>query len=224
MSNIIKDITSLLSLTVEEILERLSVSKTSQFIGLTYTSKSSYEVGFPQTSRFVINTNVSLNRIYREDIEKLESLLPTLTDEESIKFVNEKIDSLKKSLEVGIGNNPLNTRKDTTESVNGTFRKVYNKDGSFRGYEILGVERSKVVLVKGKYKEPKRESTKLRQMKKRELFKDLGSSKIRCLTVTTDNIKGIRHNGDTLELCDEILVTKVKGGMVTTDTVGMVTV
>ena len=190
--------------TVKEILDRLSISKTSQFIGITYTSTSGRIL--PETAKYVINTNVNLNRVYSEDIETVESFKNEQTDEMTIEVCDEIINSLKKSLDCGIGNNPNYTRKDTTEKVNGTLRKVYFKDGSFRGYEILGLVRSRTVIVEGEYKKVNsRPKTILKNKIKKSL--NLGTSKIVSLTVSLEKINGIRHNGDSIELCEEFVVT-----------------
>lgn len=199
------------SLTIEETIDQLSISNTSNFVGLTYTSTSNYEVGFPQTARFLVNTNCDYVRLYKMDLEKLETLLPSLTDPIEIEWVTKKIESIKKSLEVGIGNNPNFTRKDTVESVNGTFRKVFNKDGSFRGYEIKGVQRSKVVLIKGKVKLPKKESTRVKHEIIHKLEKSLNLTKFRCFTLSLDKIHQIRENGDKIELVTSFEVDLPQG-------------
>jgi hypothetical protein len=202
--------------TITNLIERLSVSKTSQFIGITYTSKSGRVK--PETSRMVINTNVDLNRVYREDIETLKNHRETLTDDLEITVCDELINSLETSLEKGIGNNPNYTRKGTTESINGTLRKVFTKDGEFYGVEILGLIRSKVVLVEGEYKKVNsRPKTILKNKMKKQL--NLGTSKIRCLRVNLDNIGGVRHNGDVVELIPTpTLVGKVNGKTTLTTT------
>ena len=192
--------------SVIELCDRLSEKNSSQFIGLTYTSKTGLIT--PQTARYVINTNVNLKRVYAEDIKTLKAHLETLTTDLEIQVCNELIKSLETSLERGIGNNPNFTRKNHVKRIDGTLRKVIRRDNT-EGIEILGLIRSKVVLIKGEYKKVNsRPKTLVKNKMKKDL--DLGTSKIRSLSVNLDTIKGIRHNGDVIELCDEVMIAKVK--------------
>lgn len=207
MNNIIESII--------EVIARLSVSKTSQFISLTYTSKSGRIT--PETSRMVINTNVNLERVYKKDVETLQSHLTTLTDPLEVKGCEQLINSLQKSLDKGIGNNPDFTRKNHVERINGTLRKVLCKDGS-DGVEIVGILRSKVILEEGEYKTVNsRPLTIVKNKMKKSL--NLGTSKIRSLTVSMNSIEGIRHNGDTIELCQTVKVGQVTPSQVSSNLV-----
>lgn len=188
--------------TINELILRLSFGQTSNFVGLTYTKTSGMVT--PQTSRYVVNTNVNLDRVYREDLETVKSFRENQTDSLTLQVCDEIISSLEKSLEVGIGNNPNFTRKNHVERINGTLRRVICKDGS-EGVEIIGLIRSKVVLVEGEYKKvnssPK---TILKNKIKKSL--NLGISKIGNFTVSLQKIKGVRENGDVIELCEEFEV------------------
>jgi hypothetical protein len=206
--------------TITEIIDRLSVSQTSQFIGLTYTSVSGRVK--PETSRMVINTNVNLERVYKEDLQKAQDLLPTLTDPIEVQACNEIIASLQKSLDKGIGNNPEFTRKNNVERVNGTLREVNRKDGT-EAVEICGIVRSKKILIEGEFKKVNSRPKTIAKNKIKKLL-DLGTSKIRTLTIDLSKIAGIRHNGDTIELCDELFVTKVNGTNTVKQPVNKITV
>lgn len=207
--------------TINEIINRLSVSKTSQFIGLDYTSTTGLIT--PQTSRYVINTNVNLERVYKEDLETLKNHRETLSDSLEIEACDELIKSIETSLEKGIGNNPDFTRKNNVERINGTLRKVNRKDGT-EAVEICGIVRSKVVIEEGEYKKVNSRPKTIVKNKMRKSL-DLGTSKIRTLTIDLSKINGIRHNGDTIELCQEIHLTKVgKNGSVKTQNLQKVTV
>lgn len=207
--------------TVSEIIDRLSEKTSSQFISLDYTSTSGMVK--PQTSRYVINTNVNLERVYKQDLTTLQNHLPTLSDPLEIEACNELITSLEKSLEKGIGNNPNFTRKDNVERINGTLRKVIRKDGS-EGVEICGIVRSKVVLIEGEYKKVNSRPKTIVKNKMKKLL-DLGTSKIRTLSISLSKLTEIRHNGDTVELCQELFVSKVgKDGKLQTESVNKVTV
>lgn len=182
--------------TVTQLISRLSETKGSTFIGLTYTSTSGRLV--PETARYLINTNVNLERVYKADLEKLRNHRKTLSDPLELKACDELIASLEKSLEKGIGNNPDFTRKNHVERIDGTLRKVTSKDGE-EYLEIMGIVRSKKVEAEGVYKPVKSQPKTIAKNAMKKLL-DLGTSKIRSLSIKIDKIEGVRMNGEIIEL------------------------
>jgi len=179
-----------IKVSVKQLSESLSVSDTSQFVSVTYTSKSGRIV--PEKSRIVLNTNVNLRRLYNKDLVKLKAYYATLQLQDKQAACKELIDSLEKSLAAGIGNNTDYTRRNSTTPVNKTIRLVANKDKT-SSLEIVGVLRSKKVLEQGQYKTVNSSQKTILKNKIKNML-NLSSAKIRCLRLNSENIESIRFN------------------------------
>jgi flagellar biosynthesis component FlhA len=182
---------------LKELLTTLTESTSATFASVLYESKSTGEL-----ARHTINLNTNLERIYREDLAKLEAELPNLTDEIEVKACTEMINSLKNSLEKGIGNNDRYTQKDVE------YIRFKDKDGNFvknikmhpETYDIIlsGIQVQKKVIEEGEYKEVKSQA---KTLAKKELTKRLnlqkGNFRSYCITTNADKLK---LHGHTIEI------------------------
>lgn len=182
---------------LKELLTTLSQSSSATFASVLYESKGTGEL-----ARHTINLNTNLERIYREDLAKLEAELPNLTDEIEIKACSEMIKSLKNSLEKGIGNNDRYTQKDVE------YIYFNNKDGNRiknikmhpETFDVIlsGIRVQKKVIEAGEYKEVKSQA---KTLAKKEITKRLklqkGNFKNFCISTNADKLK---LNGDTILL------------------------
>jgi hypothetical protein len=105
-----------------------------------------------ERSIYTFIVNVELEQLYLRDLQRLEGALAVEKDEERIEAIQSLIASVKKSLEVGIGNNPEYTKKDVYEHVAPGF-KMHKETGDVYVY---GIQSNKIVLeVKKERKETK---------------------------------------------------------------------
>ena len=155
----------------------------ARFISFTYRAK-----GDNSLARYVLQI-VNFRKVYNDDLLALELMDKKAFNETKAQAFKEVKESLEKSLELGLGNNPEYTRKNTDCKV-GIFTLTS------KGLNVKGLVKSKVVLEKGEDKKPVNSS--LKTIYKNEIRKELKISKIRefCL----DNVKIARLNGETIEL------------------------
>lgn len=103
---------------------------------------------------FVVN--LVLEDLYKRDIEQLKIAASEESDPEKIEAIEDLIASLNKSLEVGIGNNPAYTKKDTYEHVAPGF-KMHKETGDLYVYGILT---NKILVETKKERKPSNSSQK----------------------------------------------------------------
>lgn len=109
-----------------------------------------------ERSIYTFVVNVELEWLYRRDLQSLEGALAVEKDEERIEAIQSLIASVRKSLEVGIGNNPDYTKRDTYEHVAPGF-KMHKETGDVYVY---GIQTNKVVLEVKKERKPVNSSRK----------------------------------------------------------------
>lgn len=173
------------------LIAQLSGVSGVKFVSFTYTSK-----GTGETSRYVFNIGASFTRAYEKDAEfvrgRLESLRKTPgVDPVEIKATEEVLASLEKSLEVGVGNNPNYTAKDTYIQTNIPGVKIHKGTSALH---VNGFLVSKTVLEKGVYKVV---NSRPKTIFKNKLRKMLRTGKIRQFRLP--NVGSARINGDTIE-------------------------
>lgn len=174
--------------TVARVEAAIARTKGCRFASLTYLAKKTGEL-----ARHTVLLGASLENAYKADIETLESKLPSLSGAESV-ACQQLIDSLKNSLEKGIGQNDSYTKKGMYEQITPGLKKLSN-DGTF---EILGMVVSKEVIQPGEYKAVK--SRNEITAAKKVLRKDLKSGKIRTFSVDYDTFCRAAVNGDQIFL------------------------
>ena len=143
----------------------------ARFVSLRYTSKGSGE-----TAIHNVILGVNLARAYRRDLAVLRSKLPKLTGVDA-QACGEMIASLAKSLEVGIGNNPLYTAKDTFVTI-APGVKLNPEDGQLYVY---GFSNGKTVLVPGEHKHV---NSSPKTLAKKKLSKGLKTARFRQFAVS----------------------------------------
>jgi hypothetical protein len=109
-----------------------------------------------ERSIYTFIVNVELEQLYRRDIDRLEHALTVEDDDERIDAIETLLASLRKSLEVGIGNNPEYTKRDTYEHVAPGF-KMHKETGEVYVY---GIQSNKIVLEVKKERKPVNSSRK----------------------------------------------------------------
>jgi hypothetical protein len=160
-----------------------------QFASLTYRTKATDEL-----ARYTLLLGASVENAYKGDLEKVEAALPTLTDALDVQAARELINSLRNSLDKGIGNNDAYTLQGvyTPTGIAGVFINTNDNALHLRNVFV----QSKVVLVEGKPR--KAVNSKPLTIAKDKLKKALGlrSNKIRQFAL--DNITKAVVNGDTI--------------------------
>lgn len=176
------------------LISTLSKATSANFCGLLYESK-----GTKEKSKYVVNLNVDLTRVYQEDLEFLKKLFPTLDDTIEIAACGELISSLENSLENGIGNNTRYTQKNVEyihfhtnkgKQINGI--KMHPDTGELL---ISGFVVHKTVIEKGEEKKPV--NSRPKTIAKDKIRKQLKSDKLRQFCVS--HIGKVRLNGETIE-------------------------
>lgn len=151
-----------------QLLQLLATIKGARFANFTYTSKGTGEV-----ARYTVNLAVDFGKLYEDDKATLKALKGSLVGIE-LQAATELLDSIEKSLKVGIGNNPNYTNADTYTSVpNISGVKVHNETGELH---IMALVEQKEVLVQGVYKTV---NSRPLTLAKRAIEKNLRRSKIR---------------------------------------------
>jgi len=158
---------------IKDLIESIkSLANTgARFVSLRYTSKGSGE-----TAVHNVLLGVNLVRAYKRDLAILRAKLPKLTGIDA-QACGEMIASLAKSLEVGIGNNPAYTQKDTYVTI-APGVKLDPENGSLYVY---GFSMGKTVLVPGEHKHV---NSQPKTLAKKKLGKLLKSTKFRQYAVS----------------------------------------
>lgn len=97
-----------------------------------------------------------LEDLYKRDIESLEAAASIEDDEERKAIIEELMASLRKSLEVGIGNNPAYTKQGTYEHVAPGF-KMHKETGDLY---ISGILTNKILIEQKKERKETKSSAK----------------------------------------------------------------
>lgn len=163
----------------------------ARFIGFVYTNQNG------ETSRHNLLTGVSVTTLYKKDLQTLINLRPSL---DGIKLVacDELIESIKNSLDKGIGNNDNYTLKGYFTPITKNKEVSFHTDENgvtslyLRGYVV-----KKTVITKGEYKVVK---SSPKTLAKKELEKGLRRGKIRTFKINMDQIKSVSLQGMTVEI------------------------
>jgi hypothetical protein len=170
---------------MESLISALKSIKGAKFARFKYNARGTGEV-----SNYLTNLGVNVEKVYRDDLKTIEGLIPTL---EGVKLeaAIELRDSIRASLEKGIGENPMYTGADTYFSLpNVPGVKVHKETGDL--HLVCMVER-KEVIVPGTYKEVK---SRPKTIAKKELEKSLRRSRIRQFALS--NVKIAALQGEVL--------------------------
>lgn len=178
-------------MTVAELIGTLESGKGVKFVSFTYRSKGTNEL-----AKVIVALGHSTEELYRMDLSLLDIIKAGIDkDAEPLKFeaVCRVIASRNESLEVGIGNNSAYTHQDTYVYPKGLRGiRIHKETGECY---VSGLLHSKVTLEEGVYKEVKSHA---RTLAKKEIEKQLPSSKFRMYTLT--NILSVTINGETVEV------------------------
>ena len=162
-----------------------ATAKGCRFVSITYRAKGTGEL-----AKHTVLIGVKLENAYKKDVEKLSSL--SLVGEAE-KAREELLNSLKKSLQVGIGNNPAYTQKGKHETLTSGLR-VDKEKGIC---QVYGFQMRKTVIQAGTYKKV---NSSAKTIEKNKLRKALRSVKFRPFNVEAENLTTAKINGRTLEL------------------------
>lgn len=160
-----------------------------QFASLTYRTKATDEL-----ARYTLLLGASVENAYAGDLQKVEDALPTLTDSLDVQAATEIINSLRQSLDKGIGNNDAYTLQGVYAStgIPGVFINTNDNALHLRNVFV----QSKVVLQEGKPRKPV--NSKPLTIAKDNLKKMLGLRSNKLRQFALDNITKARVNGDTI--------------------------
>lgn len=176
-------------MNVAEAVTLIASGKACKFISLTYKAKETGEI-----ARHTLIVGASTEKLYEKDIAQLETALTTLAGIDKL-AASEILASRKKSLEVGIGNNPAYTCRGVYAPLAGMSGiKVHMEKGTLY---VSGLVESKKVLVAGTYKEV---NSSEKTLAKRAIEKTLPSGRFRQFCLTFDNLLRVAANGETLEI------------------------
>lgn len=160
-----------------------------QFASLTYRTKATDEL-----ARYTLLLGASVENAYAGDLQKVEEALPTLTDSLDVQAATEIINSLRQSLDKGIGNNDAYTLQGVYAStgIPGVFINTNDNALHLRNVFV----QSKVVLQEGKPRKPV--NSKPLTIAKDKLKKMLGLRSNKLRQFALDNITKAKVNGDTI--------------------------
>jgi hypothetical protein len=160
-----------------------------QFASLTYRTKATDEL-----ARYTLLLGASVENAYAGDLQKVEDALPTLTDSLDVQAATEIINSLRQSLDKGIGNNDAYTLQGVYAStgIPGVFINTNDNALHLRNVFV----QSKVVLQEGKPRKPV--NSKPLTIAKDKLKKMLGLRSNKLRQFALDNITKAKVNGDTI--------------------------
>lgn len=160
-----------------------------QFASLTYRTKATDEL-----ARYTLLLGASVENAYAGDLQKVEDALPTLTDSLDVQAATEIINSLRQSLDKGIGNNDAYTLQGVYAStgIPGVFINTNDNALHLRNVFV----QSKVVLQEGKPR--KAVNSKPLTIAKDKLKKMLGLRSNKLRQFALDNITKAKVNGDTI--------------------------
>ncbi len=176
-------------------LTRFPTTSGVKFVSFEYTSK-----GTGEFSRYLLNIGVSIENLYRKDVQTLTDLLPTLSGDH-LSVAQEILDSLNESLDVGIGHNSKYVHSaenaDTYDTIEGyPAVKIHRESGDVL---VKGILVHKKVITPGTYKVVK---SRPRTLIKKELEAGLRKSKYREFNIPMggDRTMVVKVDGETIEL------------------------
>ena len=175
--------------TQTQLVDLLTNNSDIKFVSFTYTSK-----GDGKIARKTILINTSVTQMYEKDLLTVETLLPTLTDENQIAACEKIIKSLTNSLEKGVGNNDNYTQKGMWKPlVEDNYSVMVRIDGT-EGLQIRGREMQEKVLKEGTPK--KAVNSGIVTIERKKIERTLMKSKFRSLCVS--NVGQCRLDGETI--------------------------
>ena len=160
-----------------------------QFASLTYRTKATDEL-----ARYTLLLGASVENAYAGDLQKVEDALPTLTDSLDVQAATEIINSLRQSLDKGIGNNDAYTLQGVYASTGIAGVYINTNDNALHLKNVF--VQSKVVLQEGKPR--KAVNSKPLTIAKDKLKKMLGLRTNKLRQFALDNITKAKVNGDTI--------------------------
>ena len=167
-----------------KVLAELLKNKGTKFISIDYINKNN------EHSICNVLIGPKLNKVYINDLSKLNTV-----KYDGIKEIArlELINSINKSLEVGIGNNPNYTCKDKFEHLDNNA-KFHNETEELY---VQGFLVNKKIITKGVYKEVKSQA---KTIEKKNITKELNlrMGKFRMYKITENQLLNIKLNGKTL--------------------------
>jgi hypothetical protein len=127
----------------------MNVPGFEEIIEIEYTSEHDRSI-------YTMFVGFDIEKLYKRDVESLEAALKTEKDEERIEAIEALIASLRKSLEVGIGNNPDYTKQGVYEILAPGI-KAHKETGDVY---VCGIVTNKEVLEVLKDRKPVNSSRK----------------------------------------------------------------
>lgn len=170
---------------MNSLISALKSVKGARFARFKYQTRGTGELSSYQT-----NLGVKVEKVYRDDLETLEGLIPTL-EGVSLEAAVELRDSIRTSLEKGIGENPMYTAADAYEDFPGVPGvKIHKETGDVH---LMCMVVKKEVIVPGEYKQV---NSRPKTLAKKEIEKKLRRSKIRQFVLS--NVKVAALQGEVL--------------------------
>lgn len=168
------------------VLDALRRVQGVRFANITYKNRQG------EISKYHVNLGVAVENVYRADLETLKTFFPTNPiEKQALDSISE---SLRESLDRGIGNNSKYVHKETYEHLsNIPGCKVHLQTGEIH---LLCMVEKKTVLVPGSPKKPVNSSTLT--IAKKQIDKQLRRGKIREFRL--NEISRLAANGEILEI------------------------
>lgn len=201
--------------TIAQIAQAIKGITGCQFASLTYLSKTDGSL-----ARYTVNLGFSYHKAVEKSVTELEILMAEMTDKTTLAYeaAVAVMESLKKTLAAhaeGKQNDDY-TKKDQYIPI-GNGLNLNTTDNTI---QLFGLLQSKVVLVEGERKEVK---SKPLTIEKNKIRKQLTVSKFREFALDTENVAGVKVNGDTIEMTPTesiaSAINKVAGVLVNTPSV-----
>ena len=179
--------------TIAQIAQAIKGIKGCQFASLTYLSKTDGSL-----ARYTVNLGFSYHNAVEKSVTELEILIREQAaqwSELTKQAANEVMESLKKTLAAHAEGNQNDdyTKKDQYIPI-GNGLNLNTTDNTI---QLFGLLHSKVVLVEGTRKEVK---SKPLTIEKNKIRRELTVSKFREFALDTENVGGVKVNGDTIEM------------------------
>jgi len=162
-----------------------SIKGKTRLVSVTYRTKESGEL-----SRYTFLLGANYANAVRRDIAILRKRLAR-AEANSLRAtaLSELLASLTKTREVGAGNNPAYTQKETWERTEVPFVRKHKENGSL---QLTGFRLKKVTIEKGVFPpDTRRELTKAKD----EERKTLKTGRFRPFCITPENMEGVRAEG-----------------------------
>lgn len=173
---------------MDNLISALKSIKGARFARFKYQTRGTGEL-----SNYQANLGVNVERVYRDDLETLKGLIPTL-EGVSLEAATELHDSIKDSLEKGIGENPAYTAADAYETLTGIPGvKIHKETGDLH---LLCMVERKEVIVPGEYKKV---NSRPKTLAKKEIEKKLRRSKIRQFVLSNVRVAALQGEVLTFE-------------------------